>query len=101
MFKIIPADGKYLMVTNRLTENNSKYDCIRYRNVISLVETEDLENFTLVKDIINRDTESTEKVGFQYPAVLYENGEILLNIRSAFNNADTEHDSNYMLFGKA
>lgn len=38
------------------------------------------------------------KVGFQYPAVLPEKNKIMLVIRSAFNGAHNNHDSNYILF---
>ena len=62
---------------------------------------EDFKNFRVIKDIFNRENEDPLKNGFQYPAVLYENGEFLMNVRTATNNPDNEHDSNYMLFCKA
>ena len=101
MFKIIPEGNKYYMITNRKTEACAKYDVFRFRNVLSLVETEDFKNFRVIKDIFNRENEDPLKNGFQYPAVLYENGEFLMNVRTATNNPDNEHDSNYMLFCKA
>ncbi|MBO5007845.1 MAG: exo-alpha-sialidase [Clostridia bacterium] len=98
MFRIISADDRYLLITNRKTEKTAEYDCHTYRNVLSLYESKDLESFTLALDIINREDQNPDCVGFQYPAVLYENGEIYLVIRSAFNNPNSAHNSNYMLF---
>jgi len=100
MFRIVPVDDKYIMITNRKTEEAAKYEHWSYRNVLSMYETTDLENFTLVKDIFNFEHIHPKEVGFQYPAVLYENGEIRLMVRSAFNKADNSHNSNYMLFCK-
>lgn len=100
MFKIIEHGNKYLMVTNRKTEACGRFEAFRFRNVLSLVETEDFESFKVIKDIFNKEDEDPLKNGFQYPAVLYENGEIYLNVRTAMNEPNNEHDSNYMLFYK-
>lgn len=100
MFRIIPVnDGeKSLMISNRRTPAVLESGFFTCRNVLSLSETTDLEHFTLVKDIINAETEDMGKVGFQYPAFLYEDGKLSLVIRSAFNGANSAHDSNYILF---
>lgn len=98
MFRIIPVVGKYLLITNRKTPESGKNECWTYRNVLSVFESCDLENFTLVKDIFNFEHIHPEKIGFQYPAFIYENGQILLSVRSAFNEPDNAHNSNYMLF---
>lgn len=98
MFRIIPVDGKYLLITNRKTEESSKHECWTYRNVLSVFESYDLENFTFVKDIFNFDYMHPEKVGFQYPNFMYEDGKVSLMVRSAFNEPDDAHNSNYMLF---
>lgn len=100
MFKIIRDGDRYVMITNRKTEKSAQYEHWTYRNVLSVYESKDLESFTFVKDIFNMENEHPKKNGFQYPAFLYENGEILLSVRSAFNEPNSEHDSNYMLFCK-
>lgn len=98
MFRIIPAGGKYIMVTNRKTPPAEKFNRRIHRNVLSVFETDDMEHFKLIKDIVNREEEDPAEIGFQYPAFLYENGEILLVVRSAFNGAENSHNANYSLF---
>lgn len=100
MFRILSANGKYLLITNRKTRESAKYTCWTYRNVLSVYESDDLEHFVFVKDIFNFEHIHPEKIGFQYPNFLYENGRISLSVRSAFNNPDNAHNSNYMLFCK-
>lgn len=100
MFRVIPYKGKYLFIANRQTENAAKVEYFTYRNVLSLYITEDLENFKFVKDIINYDHVSPKIAGFQYPVVIKEADGISLMIRSAFNNPNDCHNSNYMLYTK-
>ena len=101
MFRLIPGDGKYRLITNRKTPESAKNECWTYRNVLSVFESEDLENYTFVKDIFNYEHIHPEKIGFQYPTFLCENQEILLAVRAAFNEPDNAHNSNYILFCKA
>ena len=100
MFRLFRMGDKYVLITNRKTEAAAKIgpNCLRYRNVLSMYETTDLENFTFVKDIYNFENEHPDTVGFQYPAFLCEGEEILLVVRSAFNQPHNEHDANYSLF---
>lgn len=100
MFRLFRSGDKYILITNRKTEASAKIapDFPRYRNVLSMFESTDLENFTFVKDIYNDENEHPGTVGFQYPAFLCEDGQISLVVRSAFNQPHNEHDSNYSLF---
>lgn len=98
MFRIIPHEGEFIMLTNRRTEASQKYDFASSRTVLSICKTRDLKNFTVVKDIVNQETEDPKKIGFQYPCFLKEGNRLSIIIRSAFNNANTFHDTNYMLF---
>ena len=100
MFRIVPHKDKYLLITNRKTPESAKHDCWTYRNVLSVFESYDLENFTFVKDIFNFEHIHPEKVGFQYPNFLYDGSKLSLMVRSAFNEPDNAHNSNYMLFCK-
>lgn len=101
MFKILPYDGKYIMVTNTKSEvSAAKYKSWSYRNVLSVYESEDLRSFKRILDVVNREDEDATKIGFQYPSVFIEGDMLYLMIRSAFNCADSFHDSNYMLFAK-
>lgn len=99
LFRLFKADNKYLMITN-LKKEGTPEGCSTYRNVLSLYESCDLEEFSLVKDIFDYSHIHPDRVGFQYPDYIYENGEILLMVRSAFNEPNTSHNSNYMLFCK-
>lgn len=98
MFRLFKTEDKYLLITNRKTEESSKRECWTYRNVLSVFESYDLENFTFVKDIFNFEHIHPEKIGFQYPNFLYEDGKLSLMVRSAFNEPDNAHNSNYMLY---
>ena len=98
MFRIIPDNDKYLLITNRKTPESAKNECWTYRNVLSIFESYDLESFSFVKDIFNFEHIHPEKIGFQYPNFIYENGNLSLMVRSAFNEPDNAHNSNYMLF---
>lgn len=100
MFRIIPCDGKFILVTNRKTEVSAKHDVWSYRNVLSVYTSYNLKSFTFLRDIINYENEDAAKIGFQYPAFLNEDGYISLAIRAAFNHADSFHNSNYILFCK-
>lgn len=98
MFKIIPYKDKYLLVTNHKTPAMEKYKSWSYRNRLSIFETSDIENFKLIKDVVNFENEDASKFGFQYPSVILEGDELLMAVRSSFNNADSCHNSNYCLF---
>ena len=100
MFRIISYKGKYLLFTNRKTEASAKLapDVLSYRNVLSLYISDDLKKFTLIKDIFNYEHIAATDIGFQYPVVVPDRDDFMLVVRSAFNNADNYHNSNYMLF---
>lgn len=97
MFRIIPHGDKFILITNRKSKKTVK-ECKSYRNVLSVYESCDLKSFTFIRDIINYEADDPETKGFQYPAFIKEGSLISLVIRSAFNNADSYHNSNYMLF---
>ncbi len=100
MFRIISYKGKYLLFTNRKTDKAAQVspNVISYRNVFSVYVSEDLNEFTLVKDIFNYEDYPADKIGFQYPVVMEDDDGFMLVVRSAFNGADTYHNSNFMLF---
>ena len=99
MFKIVPYQGRYLMATNRKKEGY-EYGSQSPRHLLSLFESKDLENWTLLTDVIDRSDAHPAQVGFQYPFLITEGKQVLLMIRSAYNGAHSYHDSNYMLFVK-
>ena len=98
MFRILEQDGEYFLITNRQTEEAKKFEYWSYRNVLSIFRSKDLVHWELCRDIINHETCDAAKEGFQYPTVLLEDNHLLTVVRSAFNQANSAHNSNYMLF---
>ena len=96
MFRIIPHKDGYLFVSNRMSNVQMEFS----RNALALFETKDLKEYHLVRDIINFEDQNPRKFGFQYPSFVKEENTLYLSIRSAFNNADSFHNSNYILFTK-
>ena len=99
MFRIIPYEDRFILIANRPGDCTAS-EVWSYRNVLSVYETKDFKSFTFIRDIINFENENPQKHGFQYPAFLKEDHMLYLSIRSALNNADDFHNSNYMLFTK-
>ena len=96
LFRIIPSGNQYYLLTNRKSVLYNDY----LRNVLSLFQTEDLKHFRFLRDVVNFEVQSPRKFGFQYPSFLLEDKTLYTTIRSAFNNADSFHNSNYILFSK-
>lgn len=70
------------------------------RKVLSLYTSKDLMGWKFDRDIVNFKEMDKEKVGYQYPAFVFDDDEILLLSRTAFNNAHNFHDTNYQTFYK-
>ncbi len=99
MFRIIPHKDKYILVTNRIN-SRTEGEAWSYRNILSIYETVDFKDYTFISDIVSFEDQDPNKHGVQYPAFIKEEDTLYLSIRSAFNNADDFHNSNYMLFAK-
>lgn len=99
MFRILPYQDGYLMVTNRKKEG-MEYSNWSPRNLLSLFESDDLEHWKPVRDLVDYSDRDPATHGFQYPCVLLEGDTMYLSVRSGFNGAHSFHDSNYMLFFK-
>ena len=99
MFRIIPHMNKYILVTNRI-DSRTEGEAWSYRNILSIYETNDFKDYTFIRDVVSFEDEDPGKHGVQYPAFVKEGKNLYLTIRSAFNNADDFHNSNYMLFTK-
>ncbi len=90
MFRIFDYKGRYYMITNK---GMGRY-------ILSLYVSDDLEHWSLVKDLIDYSHLHRGKYGFQYPAFLAEEDGLSLMLRSSFNEANNFHNANYMLFAK-
>lgn len=87
---------KYYSIANRITsEENASA-----RNLLSLLVSDDLEHWDVLKDIVDKRECDKDKVGFQYVDFIIEDGVIRYLCRTAMNNANSFHDSNYSIFGE-
>ncbi len=85
---------KYVSLVNEVIDNTSPGQ----RNVLSLAVSEDLENWAIVKKLIDGSDYSPDVVGFQYVDFIIDADNILFASRTAFNGANNFHDSNYTTF---
>ena len=60
--------------------------------------SEDMETWTLVCDLLNGRELDIEKVGFQYADFEFEGDDIIFLCRTAWNGANSYHNSNYSTF---
>ena len=100
MFRVVPDGDGFLLVTNRVTDAAWPQDAWSHRTVLSIFRTKNFRSFEWIRDVVNRENESANCVGFQYPCCIKRGNTLSIAIRSAFNQADTFHNSNYILFYK-
>jgi hypothetical protein len=92
---------KYDEVSKKYYSIICRIDCIermRRRNLLSLMSSEDMENWDLVCDLIDGRDKDMDKVGFQYVDFEFEGDDIIYLCRTALNDANTYHNSNYSTF---
>ncbi|HOJ09406.1 MAG TPA: hypothetical protein PK733_02290 [Clostridiales bacterium] len=68
------------------------------RTVLSVYTSEDLEHWKFKCDVMNYYQMDIKEVGFQYPSFYFDEDDLLVLSRTAFNNAANFHDSNYITF---
>lgn len=71
------------------------------RNVLSLYESDNLNDWSFVRNIVDCSDADIKKVGFQYPVFLIDKDEMLILSRTAYNDADNFHNSNYITFHRS
>ena len=99
MFRVFPYKGKYLLITNRKTEETAaKFSSGPFRNVLSAFVSDDLKSFRLVKDLIDFRNHDPIHYAFQYPSYICDDDGVRITIRAAFNEAENFHNANYNLF---
>ena len=69
------------------------------RNVLAIYKSEDLENWSFVKNVVDCSNCDEQITGFQYPVFILDDDMLILS-RTAYNGADTFHNSNYITFHK-
>ncbi len=82
------SDGIYYSVGNTFPA----------RTRASIYKSANLKDWDFVADVADYNHLNPEKVGFQYPAFIFEGNDMLICVRTAFNLANNFHDANYMLF---
>lgn len=95
MIKKDAISGKYLAIISRRADNST---APRARNLLALVASDDLTNWNLVCDLIDRTNEDPAMVGFQYIDFEIEGDDIIYLSRTAMNKAKNYHDANYSTF---
>lgn len=96
MIKYDEISRKYWSVATRI-------DCAEHidnRNLLSLLVSDDLKHFRVAKDIFDYRHADPRKVGFQYVDFAFEGDDIRFMCRTAMNNADNFHNSNYATFDR-
>lgn len=98
MFRVLPWRDGYLLVTNHKGRAAVCEEGVSYRSTLSVFFSKDLRSWTLLRDVVNRPEDDPRTIGFQYPCALLEGDTLNLSVRSAFNRADSFHNSNTILF---
>ena len=70
------------------------------RNRLSLYSSTNLKDWVFEKDLIDYTDLDNQKVAFQYPSAILEDDTLIVLSRTAFNNAATWHNSNYITLHK-
>ncbi len=94
MIKYDSVSEKYYSVATRLYENSAD----NARNLLSLLSSADLDNWSVVCDLIDYRECDPEKTGFQYVDFEFAGDDIIYLCRTAMNNPNNYHDSNYSTF---
>ena len=68
------------------------------RNLLSLLSSDDLTCWTVERDLLDHRDADPKKVGFQYVDFLFDGADIIYLCRTAMNDANNFHNSNYSTF---
>lgn len=94
MIKKDEKTGLYFSIASRITDPTHIYA----RNLLSLMASRDLKKWETVCDVIDRRDDDPNKVGFQYVDFEIEGDDIIFLCRTAENQAENYHNSNYITF---
>lgn len=89
-----PVTGTYWAIVNEVLYRNAP----TARNVLSLAFSRDLEQFTVVRRLIDCREQDMDVVGFQYPSFIIDGDDICFLSRTAFGGAANFHDTNQITF---
>ena len=88
------VSGKYVCLLTRILDEH----CAGNRNLLSLMVSDDLENWRVAADLIDRRDEDPRFIGFQYVDYFIEGDDLIYVCRTAMNGAHSFHDTNYQTF---
>lgn len=94
MIKKDEKSGKYYTIATRQTDERGWWE----RNLLSLMVSEDVENWEVVCDLLDFRDKDPQKNGFQYADFEIEGDDIIFLCRTAINRPHTYHNSNYSTF---
>lgn len=94
MIKYDEVSKKYYSVATRIYD----WERITTRNLLSLLVSTNLYDWEVVTDILDYRHEDAQKVGFQYADFEFDGDDIIFVCRTAMNNANTFHNTNYQTF---
>lgn len=94
MIKYDTVSGKYYTIADRIYDKTKLYA----RNLLSLMSSDDLNEWTVVCDLIDRRDCDHNKVGFQYVDFEFDSEDIIFLCRTSLNGANDFHDTNYSTF---
>ncbi len=94
MMKYDSVSKKYYSVATRILSDSG----IDNRNLLSLMVSDDMENWEVLSDLLDYRTHNAAKVGFQYVDFEFDGEDIIYLCRTSLNNANNFHDANYSTF---
>lgn len=97
MIKYDEKSKKYYAIVSRLYPEEEG-GTVNARNLLALMSSPDLKNWSLVTDLLDYRTSPAAEVGFQYVDFEIEGDDIIFLSRTAINKAHNFHDSNYQTF---
>lgn len=86
---------KYITIASRALDEPQTV-----RNLLSLFSSDDLINWKLCRDLIDRRYDDPKMTGFQYVDFIIDGEDILYLCRTAYNSPNNFHNSNYTTFHK-
>ena len=89
-----PKTGKYYTIISRILSDADADS----RNLLSLMVSEDLLNWQLCYDVVDRSKEDPKYNGFQYVDFKIEGDDIISLIRVGMNKPNSFHNTNYSTF---
>lgn len=94
MIKYDTVSKKYYSVATRIYDKKNPHT----RNLLSLMASDNLNNWSVVCDLLDGRDGDYNKVGFQYVDFEFDGDDIIYLCRTGINSAASFHDTNYSTF---